>query len=267
MSVVRLGLSLRIIPPILQGESHWILCFGKLVMARHGGVESNMGREPWPGRFGWLAWARLITLLPCCAWAIGCVGPAAVKLSRIHYNEAYRSTNDQQLLLNIVRLRYADSPVFIDLPNITSQFEVAGQGTYNGGYGNQFPGRNSLGLGGLTARDTPTLSYHPRDGREIARALFNPLSAELFSVVNTGANIGQLLLMVVNDFNDVPNAPRATLFMPTAPDENARFREGVRLMTDLIDRDAMELLIGTTEEDEDASDPVPSYCRSAEAIS
>jgi hypothetical protein len=211
-----------------------------------------------PGRLGWLARAWRFVLLLACAGAAGCVGPTAVKLSRLHYNEAYRSTNDQQLLLNIVRLRYADSPVFIDLPNITSQFEVAGAGNYNGGYGNQFAGRNSLGFGGLTARDTPTLSYHPREGREIAKALLNPLSAELFSVVNTGANIGQLLLMVINDFNDVPNAPRATLIIPTAPDENSRFREGVRLLTELIDRDALELLIGTTEEDDDASDPVPS---------
>jgi hypothetical protein len=212
-----------------------------------------------PGRLRWLARAWRLVVLLACASAAGCVGPTAVKLSRIHYNEAYRSTNDQQLLLNIVRLRYADSPVFIDLPTITSQFEVAGQGNYNGGYGNQFAGRNSLGFGGLTARDTPTLSYHPRDGREIARSLLNPLSADLFSVVNAGANIGQLLLMVINDVNDVPNAPRATVLLPTAPDENTRFREGARRLADLVNRDAMELLIGTTEAaEEDASDPVPT---------
>ena len=55
------------------------------------------------------------------------MGPNAVRYTRLRYNEVLRDTNDQQLLLNIVRLRYADSPVFIDLPNITSQFEVAGR--------------------------------------------------------------------------------------------------------------------------------------------
>ena len=188
----------------------------------------------------------------------GCVGPKAVKVSRIRYNEAYRDTNDQQLLLNIVRLRYADSPVFIDLPNITSQFELAGQGNFNGGYGNQFPGNTRLGFGGLSARDTPTLSFHPREGHEIARALLTPLSAELFSVINTGANIEQLLLMTLNDFNDVRNAPRATTLQPRVPDDNERFRDGVRLMASLIERDALELLIGTTEEADEASDPVPA---------
>ena len=105
-----------------------------------------------------------------------------------------RDTNDEQLLINIVRLRYADSPVFIDLPNITSQFEMAGRGNYLGGYGNQTPGRTSLGFGELSLRDTPTLSYHPREGREIAKSLLTPLSADLFSVVNAGADLEQLLL-------------------------------------------------------------------------
>jgi hypothetical protein len=55
----------------------------------------------------------------------------------MRYNEVIRDTNDEQLLMNIVRLRYADSPVFIDLPSITSQFEVSGRGNYLGGAGNQ----------------------------------------------------------------------------------------------------------------------------------
>src|SRR5512135_777684 len=107
---------------------------------------------------------RVVVLLAAWAGVSGCAGPKAV-----------RYTNDEQLLLNIVRLRYADSPVFIDLPNITSQFEVAGRGNYSGGYGNQFPGRTSLGYGEMSLRDTPTLSYHPREGREIAKSLLTPL--------------------------------------------------------------------------------------------
>ena len=70
--------------------------------------------------------------------------------------------------------------------------------------------RLASGFGDLSLRDTPTLSYHPREGREIAKALLTPLSADLFIVVNGGANLEQLLLFSINDINDVPNAPRAT---------------------------------------------------------
>src|SRR5271163_343784 len=169
------------------------------------------------------SFCRVVVLVAMWAGVSGCLGPKAVRYTRMRYNEVVRDTNDEQLLMNIVRLRYADSPVFIDLPNITSQFEVAGHGNYLGGYGNQTPKRASLGFGDLSLRDTPTLSYHPREGREIAKALLTPLSADLFSVVNAGADIEQLLLLATNDINDVPNAPRSTTLTPNVPDDNSQF--------------------------------------------
>src|SRR6516225_7252278 len=88
---------------------------------------------------------RVVVLVAAWASAGGCIGPKAVRYTRLRYNEVVRDTNDEQLLINIVRLRYADSPVFIDLPNITSQFELGGQGNYLGGTGNQTPGHANLG--------------------------------------------------------------------------------------------------------------------------
>jgi hypothetical protein len=197
-----------------------------------------------------------VVLLAAWAGVSGCIGPKAVRYTRLRYNEVVRDTNDEQLLINIVRLRYADSPVFIDLPNITSQFEMAGQGSYLGGYGNQTPGRASLGFGALSLRDTPTLSYHPREGREIAKSLLTPLSSDLFIVVNAGANLEQLLLCAINDINDVPNAPGATTLLPVVPEDNALYLRGIRLLAALRARDATELAFGTTEETEGASDPI-----------
>ncbi len=106
-------------------------------------------------------------------------------------------------------------------------------------------------------RDTPTLSYHPREGREIAKSLLTPLTADLFSVVNAGADIEQLLLLTINDINDVPNAPRATTLTPKVPDHNAEFLEGIRILTSLRERDGTELAFGTNEENDAASDPIP----------
>jgi hypothetical protein len=224
---------------------------------RHGLTDSvdlmdERGRRKERGR----RWLGRVVALAVWAGASGCLGPNAVRYTRLRYNEVVRDTNDQQLLMNIVRLRYADSPIFIDLPNITSQFEVQGRGNYLGGYGNQTPGRASLGYGELELRDTPTLSYHPREGREIAQCLLNPLSPDLFSVVNAGANLEQLLLFTVNDMNDVPNAPRATVLTPRVPDDNTAFLRGVRILASLRERDATELAFGTTEDADAASEPV-----------
>jgi hypothetical protein len=204
---------------------------------------------------------RRISLAACIALAAlaagpGCVGPKALRTTRMKYNESIRVTNDEQLLMNIVRLRYADSPVFVDLPSITSQFELSGNAHMLGGYGNQYPGRANLGFGELAARDSPTLSYRPREGKEIAKAMLTPLSAELFSVVNAGANIEQLLLLTLNDINDVGNAPQATVMTPKAPDGNELFVRGVRLMAELRERAATEIQIGYEEDADDSSDPI-----------
>jgi hypothetical protein len=160
-------------------------------------------------------------------------------------------------LINVVRLRYGDSPIFIDLPNITSQFEMSGRGNYLGGYGNQTPGRASLGFGELSLRDTPTLSYHPREGREMAKALLTPLASDLFIVVNAGANLEQLLLLTINDSNDVPNAPGATTLLPIVREDNSLYLRGIRIIAALRARDATELEFGTDEETDSSSEPIP----------
>ena len=214
----------------------------------------DRGRRPTLRRRSLQQVVVLLAVWPCVS---GCVGPKAIRYTRMRYNEVIRDTNDEQLLMNIVRLRYADSPIFIDLPNITSQFEVAGAGNYLGGYGNQYRGRSSLGFGEMSLRDTPTLSYHPREGREIAKALLTPLSADLFIVVNAGANLEQLMLFAINDINDVPNAPGATILMPQVAGDNALYIHGIRLLASLRARDATELGFGTDDDPDDASDPIP----------
>jgi hypothetical protein len=202
--------------------------------------------------------ARVAVVLAAWSALSGCVGPNAIRYTRLRYNEVVRDTNDEQLLMNIVRLRYADSPVFIDLPNITSQFEMSGGTGYLGGYGNQFKGgTTSLGNGSLSLRDTPTLSYHPREGREIAKSLLTPLSSDLFIVVNAGADIEQLLLLATNDINDVRNAPRSTYLIPKVGDDNALFLRAIRLLASIRTRDGSELAFGTNEETDGASDPIP----------
>ncbi|HEX3449307.1 MAG TPA: hypothetical protein VHS97_13690 [Isosphaeraceae bacterium] len=184
--------------------------------------------------------------------ASGCLGPAAVRFTRMQYNEAVRSTNDEQLLTNLVRLRYADTPVFVDLPNITSQFELAAGGSDPGPSGSQ----TNFGVGGAWGRDSPTLSYHPRQGREIAKALLDPLSPNLYSVVNAGARLDQLMWMTLNDINDVQNAARAATLVPRVPDDNTLFLRGIQLLAEIDDRGGAEIGFSPIENKKSTSDPV-----------
>jgi hypothetical protein len=203
---------------------------------------------------GWRGLVPRVVLLAACLLASGCLGPAAVRSTRLRYNESMRATNDEQLLTNLVRLRYADSPIFIDLPTITSQFELAAGGSDVGPAGSQ----TNFGVAGLTGRDSPTLSYHPRQGREISKALLNPLYADVYSVVTAGARLDQFLWMTLNDINDVQNAVRGTTLAPVVPDDNTRFLRGVKLLTEIDDRGGAELGFATSENPRSASDPLPT---------
>lgn len=198
------------------------------------------------------SWSLLA--LAVVSLASGCLGPQAIRQTRLRYNEAYRVTSAEQILLNIVRLRYADSPQFLDLPSITSQFEVTGHGGYVGGLDGQGPGRTNLGTGELFFRDAPTLSYAPKKGKQFGRALANPLTVELIRLVLGTTSFGPFLLLAVNDVNDVSNAPQAVRLLPQSPADNAAFREVVDLVTQVYRRDGLELIVDTTEVP--TSDPV-----------
>ncbi len=208
-------------------------------------------RRDLPGGFGP---AAVLLGLAACLTSGGCLGPAAVRSTRQHYNEAMRATNDEQLLTNLVRLRYADSPVFVDLPTITSQFELAAGGSDPGPAGSQ----TNFGIVGVLGRDSPTLSYHPRQGREVAKTLLDPLAADLLSVINAGARLEQLFWLALNDINDVQNAVRATTLVPRVPDDNNLFLRGIRLLEQIDDAGGAEIGFATVEDLKDASDPIPA---------
>src|SRR5215472_13993965 len=60
-----------------------------------------------------------------CALLAGCasVGPEALQQNRLQYNEIVKTTSEEQLLLNIVRLRYTDTPSSLSVSTIAAQFE------------------------------------------------------------------------------------------------------------------------------------------------
>jgi len=58
-------------------------------------------------------------------WLIGChqVGPGSVRTSRSNYNIAIQQTSSEQLLLNLVRLRYRDTPYFMEVASVSTSFD------------------------------------------------------------------------------------------------------------------------------------------------
>ena len=57
----------------------------------------------------------------------GCakLGPKTLKSERSNYNLAVQRTNDEELLLNLARLKYRDTPFFMEVSSVASQFTLS----------------------------------------------------------------------------------------------------------------------------------------------
>ena len=82
-------------------------------------------------------WPTIIFLIFLGVAITGCeiLGPRALRAGRTDYNEAIRATEIEELLLNIVRLRFSDEPYFLQIASISSTAELAaslgGRSTFN----------------------------------------------------------------------------------------------------------------------------------------
>jgi hypothetical protein len=199
----------------------------------------------------------------------GCsLGPKSLLHTRIRYNDAVKSTSEQQLLLNIVRLRYTDTPSSLAISAIADQQEIgtsiqavpfftaAGAGDF-GSYGDSI--LPQVGLSGVTR---PTLSYTPLDDEDFTRRLFTPISLEGVAYLSkTTWPISTVFRLYLENLNWVSNAETASGPTPSEPPEFATFLEGITALQNLQDRNLVTL--HTEERTEVLRNPVDAASMSA----
>src|SRR5574341_1188311 len=114
----------------------------------------------------------------CLGGCVG-IGPPTLTRDRFDYNSAISDSWKQQMLNNLVKIRYGDTPVFLDVTNVISQYGF--QGSVNVGFGWMSPGSNtqSLGATGIYI-DRPTITYTPLSGQKFAQNLMTPSRRQRF---------------------------------------------------------------------------------------
>src|SRR5262247_1606319 len=165
-------------------------------------------------------WMLLLLGLLTSGCATG-LGPKAVRSERPDYNKQIVRSADAEMLLNVVRLRYNDSPLFLELGGVVAQYSYDASLTATGQIGS---GPNSASVGtGLAYSEKPTITYTPLSGEEFATRMLAPIpldSVMLFA--QSGWSLERLLLVTVQRVNEVFNAPTASGPTPAgAPDYKA----------------------------------------------
>ncbi len=201
----------------------------------------------------------------------GCsIGPAAIRVSQAKYNDAIQYTTNEQLLLNLVRLRYRDVPFFLQVSSVSTQFEIDQSSdatvtvTENVGLNPINP--TVLNVGGrMGYSERPTITITPLQGNEFVNRMLSSFDLDTIALLHTaGWSIDRVLTLTLSSMNHLANAPNAS--SPT-PDDVPEFRDFARatfLLRELQKRQA--LFIGHDLRERDVSGPLPAAAVSADHV-
>lgn len=196
----------------------------------------------WPVRAYLLSSLRLVVFsMSALAVLAGCTqyGPGLVKAGRNDYNIAVGQSSDEQTLLNLVRLRYSDNPLWLQVGSVTTQFNVSQGG--NAGFEWPESGDYTSSIGAaVTYSETPTITYTPVTGEAFVRNILRPMDFDTFMLLaNSGWDIDMLLRLTASRINGLRNAPSSEGSTPESVPVYANFVQAVRLLRVLQSRDAL----------------------------
>jgi hypothetical protein len=172
---------------------------------------------------GWVVAAGRMYLLAGIAFSLsGCAsfGPPSVDRDRFDYINAIASSWKQQTLLNIVKMRYADTPVFLDVGQIISGYQLSGGVTIGGSLGSSSAYGDILNLGSAgTYTDRPTITYTPLTGAHFLQVMITPIPPPaLLMRAEEGWPIDVLLQMGAQSINGLSNRKSGTRGHAADPD-------------------------------------------------
>src|SRR5512138_589273 len=194
-------------------------------------------------------------------------GPRLAPVSHLAYNEAVQISEQRELLLNLVRLRYMDTPEFLAISSISSQMEFEAQASLLGSFGDDAGKTMRLIEPGVGARysESPTVMFAPLRGEDFTRRLVAPVELDsLYLLTQYGWSLERSLRLLVDEINGISNAlPRKTANTQTA-ESIQQFAELARQMRSLHARRLID--IDVTERWTPIASPIPAPRVSAQDL-
>lgn len=181
---------------------------------------------------------RLACVILAAAFlSVGCrsIGPNTIPRDRFDYSGALAASWKEQMLLNLVKTRYLDLPVYLDVGQIVSGYTLeTGVGIFGQVSPQNMRGDTFGGLGAQgTFTDRPTITYTPLTGEKFLKSFLAPINpAKVMSLVQSGYPADFVLRLTVDSFNGLRNEPVSLGSKRKADPDFFRFLELFREIQD-----------------------------------
>lgn len=154
----------------------------------------------------------MAAMLLFAAYLAGCtgIGPRTIDRDRFDYVSAISDSWKRQTLLNLLKTRYVDAPVFMDVASVINQYALE-QEVRLGVSGEFYSGDDAsfvepeIGASGRYT-DRPTITYNPLMGEHYARSLLKPIPiSAILLLVEAGYPIDYVLRVCAQTINGLDN--------------------------------------------------------------
>lgn len=197
-----------------------------------------------------------ICLLACLSAGACALGPVTMPSNRMDYNLSAQRSGHEQMLLNLVRMRYLENPLFMQVGTIASSFNfsVNAGAVINGNPdSHQFPF-------GTSVSENPTITYTPYDGQKYTQEIMTEISgARLLMLYRSNTNLEMLLRCVVDRIGQLENQSPGRPVDPLRLEAFNRFCQQARRMQVRRDLELVNVAAPKpAEKDKDADKEQPS---------
>ncbi|SIO58399.1 hypothetical protein SAMN05444166_5665 [Singulisphaera sp. GP187] len=220
-----------------------------------------------------LARLTIAGILACVLAEGGCAfGPKVLERSHGRYNEAVRHVDEEQLLRNLVHMRYNESPLNLNVSSIAAQYELAGGAEARPFFNAPNPAGSTfrsftsiLPDINVSGANRPTLTLIPSDNGDAVEKFLTPITADtLILLQQTSWPVATVLRLWVERLNGVPNAITASGPQRELIPDFGRFRR----VTELLQA-AQDLGLGAVRPEEhlvEVGGPLPSSAIAASVV-
>ena len=192
----------------------------------------------------------------------GCAarGARRVPADRFNYNAAIAQSTREQMLLNIVRSRYLEVPVFLTVSSVLTQYEYDSSIGVGGFFGISGTSENVIGgttdviTGDANLRfsERPTITYLPVEGQEFSAHLLSDIPVDLiFAAAQAGWPVDVFMRIGIQRFGALENMSFGEVLATETEDTKTafahdlqklkRFERMIQLIFMLSDREIIEV--------------------------